>query len=364
MKYWDCINVPGMTNAEDAKTSAPSADDHAVEIGTVLDVGGTSLSVTETLKGDVTASTVSDSATVSPEYVAMLHNAIGKSDVRVEPVAGTDGYSVSVTVPDNPSGLIINENPVPITTDAVYVRTPEEADAAKYMTADEVDYSAYENNTVDFEDVPEFNPDEDNPIVDDETPAEEEKKEESINKADLLAGIYGNGAVDVETLAETIAEKAADKVVEKAVEAAEPPEPVYTLEPDQLEKVIETLNEYEEKYFKEIPIAHLSNRFLRNITKDVYRAHQDAVEKYEAPALMDPIFLLYPLTCDDPYMAMGKFWDIVMTKILDDSEWQNAVEHSVKEYDEYMEQLAEDEDEDGEETEDVADESENNNIKE
>jgi len=337
-----------MTNAEDAKTSAPSADDHAVEIGTVLDVGGTSLSVTETLKSEV----VVPSDTVSPEYVAMLNNAIGRSDVHVEPVSGTDGYSVSLKVPDNPSGLIINDNPVPLYEDAVYVRSPEEADAAKYMTADEVDYSAYDDS-VDFEDVPEFNPDEDNPIVDVETPIEEEKKEESINKADLLAGIYGNGGVDVEALAETIAEKAADKVVEKAVEAAEPPEPVYTLEPDQLEKVIETLNKYEEEYFKEIPIAHLSNRFLRNITKDVYRAHQDAVEKYEAPALMDPIFLLYPLTCDDPYMAMGKFWDIVMTRILDDRDWQEAIDNSVKEYDEYMAQLAEDEEE-----EEVAEESE------
>ena len=353
MKYWDCINVPGMTNAEDAKTSAPSADDHAVEVGTVLDVGGTSLSVTETLKDEVTTS----SGTVSPEYVAMLNNAIGKGDIFVEPVAGTDGYSVSLKVPDNPSGLIVNDNPVPLYEDVAYVRSPEEADAAKYMTADEVDYSAYDS-AADFEDIPEFNPDEDNPIVDAETPAEEEQKEESINKEELLAGIYGNGGVDVEALAETIAEKAADKVVEKAVEAAEPPEPVYTLEPDQLEKVIETLNKYEEEYFKEIPIAHLSNRFLRNITKDVYRAHQDAVEKYEAPALMDPLFLLYPLTCDDPYMAMGKFWDIVMTRILDDRDWQEAIDNSVKEYDEYMAQLAEDEEEAEEEDESVAKESE------
>lgn len=353
MKYWDCINVPGMTNAEDAKTSAPSADDHAVEVGTVLDVGGTSLSVTETLKDEVTTS----SGTVSPEYVAMLNNAIGKGDIFVEPVAGTDGYSVSLKVPDNPSGLIVNDNPVPLYEDVAYVRSPEEADAAKYMTADEVDYSAYDS-AADFEDIPEFNPDEDNPIVDAETPVEEEQKEESINKEDLLAGIYGNGGVDVEALAETIAEKAADKVVEKAVEAAEPPEPVYTLEPDQLEKVIETLNKYEEEYFKEIPIAHLSNRFLRNITKDVYRAHQDAVEKYEAPALMDPLFLLYPLTCDDPYMAMGKFWDIVMTRILDDRDWQEVIDNSVKEYDEYMAQLAEDEEEAEEEDESVAKESE------
>ena len=126
---------------------------------------------------------------------------------------------------------------------------------------------------------------------------------------------------------------------------------MYTLEPDKLEKVIETLNEYEEKYFKEIPIAHLSNRFLRNITKDVYRAHQDAVEKYEAPALMDPIFLLYPLTCEDPYMAMGKFWDIVTTMIFDNPAWESAMNQSVKEYDEYMAQLAEEEEADEEESE-------------
>ena len=117
-------------------------------------------------------------------------------------------------------------------------------------------------------------------------------------------------------------------------------------------------NNYEEKYFKEIPIKHISKRCLCNITKDVYRAHQDAVEKYEAPELMDPIFLLYPLTTEDPYMAMGKFWDIVMTKILDDRDWQEVIDHSVKEYDDYMEQLAEEENEDEDEDE-VVDESAN-----
>lgn len=356
MKYWDCINVPGMTNAEDAKTSAPSADDHAVEVGTVLDVGGTSPSVTETLKGEITTS----SDTVSPEYVAMLNNAIGKGDVFVEPVAGTEGYSVSLKVPDNPSGLIVNDNPVPLYKDAVYVRSPEEADAAKYMTADEVDPSEYDLSS---EYDGDFDVNAESEKIDEalkdatESESVEEIDGESLSKEDLLAGIYGNGGVDVEALAETIAERAADKVVEKAVEAAEPSEPVYTLDPSQLENIIESLIKYEEEYFKEIPIAHLSKRFLRNITKDVYRAHQDAVDKYEAPALMDPIFLLYPLTCEDPYMAMGKFWDIVTTKIMDDPTWEKAVEDSVVEYDKYMAELEEDEDEyEGEEV--VAEESE------
>lgn len=51
-KYWDILNVPNKS-VEGAKTSAPSSDDNVVNTkATVLSVGGTEPSVTETLKVD------------------------------------------------------------------------------------------------------------------------------------------------------------------------------------------------------------------------------------------------------------------------------------------------------------------------
>jgi hypothetical protein len=58
---------------------------------------------------------------------------------------------------------------------------------------------------------------------------------------------------------------------------------------------------------------------------------------------MDPLFLLYPLTTEDPYMAMGKFWSIVTEKISNNRSWTSAISKSVEEYDEYVKMEAEEE---------------------
>lgn len=136
-------------------------------------------------------------------------------------------------------------------------------------------------------------------------------------------------------------------------------ERAYTLDDNKMEKIIDKLYEYQDKYFKEIPIKHISNQFLRNITKEMYDAHLDAVDKFEAPALMDPIILLYPFFTDDPYMSMGKFWDILMTKIIDvdNTEWRDAIDSSVSDYEDYVEKFYdndEDEEDIGENNSDVA----------
>jgi hypothetical protein len=174
----------------------------------------------------------------------------------------------------------------------------------------------------------------------------ENVSEKSFDKNALLESIFSNGG---EELASSIAEK----VVEKVVETPEPAEVEYALDEEKYGEIIDTLNKYEEEYFKEIPIKHISNRFLRNISKDVFRAHENAVIKYEDPPLMDPIFLLYPLTTEDPYMAMGKFWSIVTEKISNNRSWTSAISKSVEEYEEYMRMEAEEEDDDADEDDGV-----------
>jgi hypothetical protein len=335
MKYWDCINVPGKTDVEGAKTSAPSSEETDVP-----EVENTDGAVEITYNHEyVDNDKVNE---LSDEYKKIFNQAFNKGEVKVDSVPGTDAVSVSV-----PTDL-------PVTTE----KTPEEIDALKYVSADEVDISQFDTDGK-FE-VPEVDKAPDDMILEVSNPTEdtvmvtetrvpengEDASEKSFDKNALLESIFSNGG---EELASSIAEK----VVEKVVETPEPAEVEYALDEEKYGEIIDTLNKYEEEYFKEIPIKHISNRFLRNISKDVFRAHENAVIKYEDPPLMDPIFLLYPLTTEDPYMAMGKFWSIVTEKISNNRSWTSAISKSVEEYEEYMRMEAEEEDDDADEDDGV-----------
>lgn len=336
MKYWDCINVPGKTDVEGAKTSAPSSEEtHALAVGNIepsmTDVvtkaaeEGISITHSNEYVDNEKVNELSD------EYKKIFNQAFNKGEVKVDPVPGTDGVSVSV-----PANL-------PVATE----KTPEEPDAKQgYVSVDEVDVSQFDTDG-EFE-VPEVDKGADDMILEVSHPTEdtvmvtetrvpensEIVSEKSFDKNALLESIFSNGGEELVT-----------SVAEKVVEPSEPTEVEYVLDEKKYGEIIDTLNKYEEEYFKEIPIKHISNRFLRNISKAVFRAHEDAVIKYEDPPLMDPIFLLYPLTTEDPYMAMGKFWSIVTEKISNNRSWTSAISKSVEEYEEYMRMEAEEENE-------------------
>lgn len=325
MQFWECINVPGKTNIEGVAESAPSPEEIKVpEVENTDTNAEIEIGYTNEFVNDEKVNELSD------EYKKIFNQAFNRGEVKVDSVPGTD--AVSVSVPAN----------LPVTTE----KTPEEIDALKYVSVDEVDVSQFDTNGK-FE-VPEVDkaPDDmvlevshptENTVMVTETRAPENSEnvsENSFDKNALLESIFSSGG-------EAFATSIAEKVVEKVIEPPEPQEPEYALDEEKLGEVIDALTKYEEEFFKEIPIKHLSNRFLRNITKEVYRAHQDAVIKYEDPPLMDPLFLLYPLTTDDPYMAMGKFWSIVTEKISNNRSWTSAISKSVEEYDEYVKMEAE-----------------------
>jgi hypothetical protein len=344
MKYWDCINVPGKTDVEGAKTSAPSSEEtHVLAVGNIepsmTDVvtkaaeEGISITHSNEYVDNEKVNELSD------EYKKIFNQAFNKGEVKVDPVPGTD--AVSVSVPAN----------LPVTTE----KTPEEPDAKQgYVSVDEVDVSQFDTDG-EFE-VPEVDKGPDDMILEVSHPTEdtvmvtetrvpensEDVSEQSFDKNALLESIFSNGGEELVT-----------SVAEKVVEPSEPTEVEYVLDEKKYGEIIDTLNKYEEEYFKEIPIKHISNRFLRNISKAVFRAHEDAVIKYEDPPLMDPIFLLYPLTTEDPYMAMGKFWSIVTEKISNNRSWTSAISKSVEEYEEYMRMEAEEEDDDADEDDGV-----------
>ena len=287
MKYWECLNVPGKTNVEGAKTSAPSLADT-----TVLSVGN-----------------------VEPDMIEAVKNAVDEA----EPVQVVANDVMSQTYLDMRAAAFG-------VTPTTEIEVSEEDDTSKYVSVDEVDVSEYDTDG-EFE-VPEVDKVPDDEIIEVSHPTEDTVMvtEKALDKDELLRSIFSNGG---EELATTIAEKVVEKVVET-------PEPEFSLDEEKLKEVIDTLDTYERMYFEEIPIKHLSQRFLRNITKEVYKAHQDAVLKYEDPPIMDPIFLMYPLTTEDPYMAMGKFWDIVMNGIQEHDSWQNTITKSINDYNEYV----------------------------
>ena len=328
MKYWDCINVPGKTDVEGAKTSAPSLADT-----TGLSVVDVEPDMKEAVKKAVEEARPSrivvnneNANELSDEYKQIFNQAFNKGEVKVDPIPGTDAVSVSV-----PADL-------PVTTE----KTPEEIDALKYVSSDDVDVSDYDIDA-------DFETSDEETITDTEhiTPENsEDVPEKSFDKNALLESIFSNGG-------EGFATSIAEKVAEKVVEPPEPQEPEYALDEEKYGEIIDTLNKYEEEYFKEIPIKHISNRFLRNISKAVFRAHEDATIKYDDPPIMDPIFLLYPLTTEDPYMAMGKFWSIVTEKISNNRSWTSAISKSVEEYEEYMRMEAEEEDDEADEVDGV-----------
>lgn len=312
MKYWECINVPGKTNVEGATTIAPSVDVVGVDNVEIVDVGYSAEMSSEKYPS------------FSDSYLNIVQSTLG---ISVE----SNNNIYKYATPDSP-------------------KTPAEEDALKYISADDVDYSAYnvsvtetDSSTYDAGDVsttvPDITTGEDNKIID--VPVDEvissipEATPSQINASDILSGIFANSSS-----LDAIAESVADRVVEKVIE---PPEPEFALTDEQFEDIVETLNKYEADYFSDIPIAHISKRFLKNITKEIYKAHVAATVKYEAPPLMDPVFLLYPLTTEDPYMALGKFWSIFMDYALapGDSGWCDIIDKSAKEYDEYIKDISE-----------------------
>lgn len=344
MKYWECINVPGKTGVivSDDVENASSEESNYIspvleceeltpeemkEIAeTIHDQGN---NIVEPMSHIFSNENVNE---FSEEYKRVFNQAFNRDVVEIDPVPSTDTVSDSV-----PADSPIEEN-------------PSEENDNKYISVDEVDESNYDN-TGEFE-VPDLTPSDDSEI-------ETNQLDKDSIKESLLAGIFGNVG---EEIADKVVDKLAEKVSEPEVVQVEV-EPEYSLDKKQLDDVVETFNRYEREYFGELTPEHFSTRFLRNIPKHVYRAHQDCVDKYESPDILDPLFFMYIMLTEDPYLAMGKFINIIRNKLKSDKTWSDAVDNLEIEYDEYVADFA-DEDEDEEDDVDTPSEETTGNTSE
>ena len=315
MKFWECINIPGMTNvdvsSEDAKTSAPSLAD-----ATVLSVGNVEPDMKEAIKKAVEESEpvqVAANDVMSQSYLNMRAAAFGTT-----PTAVPEETTVEETAEDTEY-------------------TPEELDAKQgYVSVDEVDFSQYDTDS-NFE-VPEVDEAPDDMVLEVSHPTEDtvmvtETRAPAIDNEKLLASILTHG--DNEIVVNENPVPLTTEEVDTPTETEQKSQ--YNLTAEELENVIDTINRYEETYFKGIiPAYDFSKKFLMNIPRAVYIAHIDVVEKYEYPDIMDPLFYLYILISKFPRDAMGMFINILTGLMNNNPDWCDIAADESKKYAEYI----------------------------
>lgn len=352
MKYWNCVKVPVpswaqptevVSDVDETENTEPeeSTGDISSDPTSVLATDDADPATVEEVKDQMEsehfAQTASvDTSTFSPEFHSIFNNAFGipanmstvpvnaveisadeanaepallvgvdlaqNPDVSVEPVAGTDGYSVSVKVPDNPSGLMINENPVPIT---------------EPITAVSVD-----------EDKPTFSND------------------------SLLAAIR-NSAPGMDTNGTVTGPVSTGP--DTQTEAPPVKKEEYALSEDNFKAAVKALTGWIKEYFPDMKMRlPISKKFIANIPKDVIDAHFDAVAKYELHPIMSPLFYFIPALAEDPFIEIGEFINFVLTKA-EEGDNTAAIIKSIDDRKEYYEKFADEDEESDDEVEDDPD---------
>lgn len=372
MKYWECINVPGKTGVVVSDDVANASSDESNYTSPVLKCEELTPEemkrIAETVhnqgnrKVEPMPPMFSNEKVdeLSDEYKRVFNQAFNKGVVKIDSTPADSQTAETI------SGLIVKTDntgaEIKSVSSVVFVAQgetdddqPSEENDNKYISVDEVDESNYDN-TGEFEvpDLTHLTPPDDsdieishpteNTIMITETfhKTENNQLDKDSIKESLLAGIFGDVG---EQIADKVVDKLAEKVPEPEVVEVEV-EPEYSLDEKQLNDVVETFNRYEREYFGELTPEHFSTRFLRNIPKHVYRAHQDCVDKYEAPDILDPLFFMYIMLTEDPYFAMGKFINIIRNKLKSDKTWSDAVDNLEIEYDEYVADFADEDEED------------------
>jgi len=346
MKFWECINIPGMTGVESIEgvdNSAPSLADT-----TVLSVENVEPDMKEAIKKAVEEadSHIIASATsgvLSQEYMNMYANAFGNNNI---PTTNND---------NEPSGV---EN----VEETEYTEEEKEA-LESYVSVDEVDISQYDADhefeipeaDISSEDLDRYSFDVSHPT--DDTIMVTETINPSpvvtIDKDALLSSILTEGVeyvqnpIPITTPIEETTESVNvdcenESIQNNETDTSELKQVEYNLTTEQLRDVIYTINRYEEKYFKGVMPAHdFSKKFLMNIPVSVYKAHYNAVNKYEYPDILDPLFYLYILIVKLPGDGIGKYVDTIATMIENDKGLRDDIKRISKEYEEYIKDFPE-----------------------
>lgn len=296
MKYWNCIACSIPADIEGVQTSTPSDVVKAEEVVETAPVEEVEHII------DIEPSEPAETS-FSPEYQNLLNFAMGHP--QISPIAQT---SEPVTVPE----------------DVLY--TPELLKASEQAQTEPEQVESTISISVDKpENGIEINPNPPSLIADATVP--------ELSTESLLASLQSSS----EPVAETSTE------VAKVPEA--PAKPKYTLSDEEFGEICTTVREYSEKYLPTVKLKEtISKRFVQNVPKEVYSGHLDAVEKYEVPAIFDPLFYLIPMFSEDPYACMGMFLDVISTET-DKEENMERIHDLIDEYKNHYEDTDDEEEE-------------------
>lgn len=103
------------------------------------------------------------------------------------------------------------------------------------------------------------------------------------------------------------------------------------LNDDEIQDVLNTMLEFQDKYFAATPLSgELVQFFVWNIPKDIYKAHTHTKD-YCLPDMMDPIYWFYLFCMKNPQEAMGKYLVQAINAMTDDE--FDVISNSADEYD-------------------------------
>ena len=354
MKFWECIDIPGLTGVAVEETATPvestdeveeikEADEHTHEeiVAEINTFPGNSAIVADSIISPEYASIVG--AALTPK-IANPDSAIIIADSDVSPIS-TDYYGGDPEfVSDAIESVSDYEEPTEDESAEVVDVETTDTNSAGYVSPDEAESLINVNVKVtetDFSDaITEYHglvvPDVELPADDttievtrtEDTIAVTETKTPVLDKQSILEGIRQSQDAAAE-------ERAKAKIEENARKEGSGDNPKNRkLTEEEFADILDTLEYYHEAFFSELPKPHFNQRFLENIPYPIYKAHQTAKDVHEAPPPMDPLFWLYICTIyEDTYDVIGKFADIVVSRITDIDEWCDAVADSAAAYD-------------------------------
>lgn len=343
MKIWNCIKVPGMEIDEGAQTSAPSSVDNA----------GADVETVETPPTNQGPFAFIE-ATIGGNYGEMLNQAFGY-------------HPTAEPVDESASEVECAEDSTPNTA-------TEESSKTQYVSADEVDYSSYdvEVSETDFSEykgdadeisinVPEM--EFDNPVSEVHVETDEDVDnalegpcESTIDTSSILNNILNNS----ESVPVEVEEPVNERVIEDEDPIGKPHN--YALDDWKVNHIINAIDNYRREFFPNLPARPgISKKFLYNIPKYVFDAHQAATDKYDEHPVFDPAFWMVPMFSlltelhKDPGYAMGEFLHRVCVIVDNDPTLQNEIDAKSEVY---MSMLNSDDEDDN--TEEVEEPAENN----
>lgn len=85
------------------------------------------------------------------------------------------------------------------------------------------------------------------------------------------------------------------------------------LNDDEVDDILGYILQFRDEYFPNIPLSpDIVKQFLWNAPRDIVRGMRNAQTHPDQPDILNPVMFLYPLLMQDPYGAIGLYWNTML----------------------------------------------------